>query len=158
MEIKMSNDVVYLTKDGLLKLKDELKELTEVKRPEVAQKIKTARELGDISENTMYDAAKNEQAFVEGRITELNDILKKAVVLEEGSSNGVVGVGCRVTVHIEGDEEEFHVVGAPEASALDKKISIESPLGLALSGKKVGDEVTIEAPVGKLTYKILKVE
>lgn len=154
----MSNDVVYLTKDGLVKLKDELKELTEVKRPEVAQKIKTARELGDISENTMYDAAKNEQAFVEGRITELNDILKKAVVLEEGSSNGLVSVGCKVTVHIEGDEEEFHVVGAPEADPLDKKISIESPLGLALSGKKVGDEVTVEAPVGKLTYKILKVE
>jgi len=152
------SDVVYLTKEGLVKLKDELRELTEVKRPEVAQKIKTARELGDISENAMYDTAKQEQAFVEGRISELNDILKKAVVLEEGTANGLVGVGCKITVHIEGDVEEFQLVGAPEANPLDKKISIESPLGLALSGKKVGDEVTVEAPIGNLTYKIVKVE
>ena len=152
------SDAVYLTKDGLVKLKDELRELTEVKRPEVAQKIKTARELGDISENAMYDTAKQEQAFVEGRITELNDILKKALVLENGANDGKIGVGCRVTVHIEGDEEQFHIVGAPEASPLDKKISIESPLGVALSGKSVGDEVTIEAPVGKLTYKIIKID
>lgn len=150
-------DNVYVTQHGLTKLKDELRELIETKRPEVAQKIKTAREFGDISENAAYDSAKQEQAFVEGRINELNDVLKKAVVVKE-ENNGTVSLGKKITVHVEGDEESFHLVGAPEADALNKKISIESPLGIALSGKKVGDEVTIEVPVGKLTYRILKVE
>ena len=150
-------DALYLTKEGLQKLKDELKDLIDNKRPEVAQNIKSAREFGDISENSAYDAAKQEQAFVEGRINELNEILKKAVVVDD-VVNGVVSVGKKVTVHIEGDEETFHIVGAPEADPLKKLISIESPLGLALTGRKVGDEVTIEAPIGMLTYKIIKVD
>lgn len=152
----MKNNDLYITKDGLKKLKDELKELVEVKRPEVAQRIKEAREMGDISENAAYDEAKRDQSFVEGKIAELEEIIKTSKVAEQ-AANGTVIVGSKVKVHIEGDEEEFHIVGAPEANPLEKKISHESPLGSALLGKAVGEKVEVEAPVGKLTYTVLKV-
>ena len=154
---KNMNDVIYLTKEGLEKLKKEFVELTEVKRSQVARRIKTARDMGDTSENAEYIAAREEQSFIEGKIVELGDILKKAKV-STGSSDGSVYVGCKVTVHIDGDEEVFHIVGAPEADPANRKISHESPLGAALLGKKVGEKIEVEAPVGKLTYTILKVE
>lgn len=148
---------IYITKEGLAELKGELKELVDVKRPEVAQRIKNAREMGDISENAEYDAARQEQAFVEGRISELEEIIKNAKV-SEGGKNGEVTVGTKVTVHIDGEEATFHIVGAPEANPTQKKISHESPLGLALLGKKVGDKIAVEAPIGSLTYTVLKIE
>ncbi|MFC1622107.1 transcription elongation factor GreA [Patescibacteria group bacterium] len=153
----MSNDTLYITQEGLDKLKTELKELIEVKRPEMAQEIKDAREMGDISENAAYDEAKREQAFIEGRISELEEIIKTSKVADGGGKDIIV-VGSKVVVHIDGDEEEFHIVGAPEADPLEKKISHESPLGSSLMGKKIGDKIEVEAPIGKLTYTILKIK
>jgi transcription elongation factor GreA len=153
-----NNNRLYITKDGLKKLKDELKELVEVKRPEIARDIQSAREMGDISENAAYDEAKREQGVVEGRISELEDIIKRAEIVESKKTNGKVVVGSKVTVHVDGDNEEYHIVGGPEADPLDKKISHESPLGSALMGKKTGEKVHIEAPLGKLTYTIIKIE
>lgn len=151
------NEDVYLTKEGLGKLKEELKELVEIRRSEIAQKIKEAREMGDISENAAYDSARQEQAFTEGRISELEEIIKNAKVSEKGKKDAVC-VGCKVTVHIEGNREEFHIVGPLEADPAGKKISHESPLGAALMGKKVGDKVEVSVPVGKVIYTILRVE
>ncbi|MBN1162201.1 transcription elongation factor GreA [Patescibacteria group bacterium] len=150
-------DYVYITRAGLEKLKAELKELKEAKRPESAQKIKEARDMGDISENSLYDSARQEQALIEGRIAELEDIIKHSKV-SEGATKDSVDVGCRVTVHIDGDEEEFHIVGPLEADPMNRKISHQSPLGEALYGKKVGDKIEVEAPVGILTYTILTIK
>ena len=147
----------YVTADGLQNLKDELKELTEVKRYEVAKRIKQARENGDISENAEYDAARQEQGFVEGRIAELEDILKNVVVSDIRDKSKVF-VGAKVTVHVDGEEEAFFIVGAPEANPVQKKISHESPLGSCLMGKKIGDKILVEAPVGNITYTILNIE
>ena len=152
----MSNDV-FMTKEGLEKLKEELSELVETKRPAVAQRIQDAREMGDISENAEYDAAKQQQAFAEGRIAELEEIIKNAKVAV-GGKNGEVSVGSMVTVHIEGEEETFYIVGAVEADPVNKKISHESPIGSALLGKKIGDKIEIEVPIGNITYTVLKVE
>lgn len=149
-------EILYITVEGLEKLKKELKELKEVKRPTVALRIKNAREMGDISENAEYDAARQEQAFMEGRISELEEVIKNSKVIEKGE-NGVVHVGAQVTVRIEGGEETFYIVGASEANPLENKISHESPLGAALLGKKVGDTFDVDAPIGKLSYKITKI-
>lgn len=149
--------VMYLTKEGLEKLKAELAELINVKRLEVAKRIQEAREMGDISENSEYDAARAEQAYVEGKIAELEEVIKNAVVRDTSASD-TVSVGCKVTVHVDGDRETFHIVGAPEANPVQGKISHESPLGSALVGKKIGDKIEVDAPVGKLVYTILKVE
>ena len=113
--------------------------------------------MGDISENAEYDAARQEQSFVEGRINELEEILKKAKP-SDTKSNGEIIVGSKVTLRIDGEEEEYHVVGAPEANPKLKKISHESPLGSSLLGKKVGDKIVVEAPVGELTYTILHIK
>lgn len=152
----MNQDTLYVTKEGLAKLKEELKELIDVKRPEVAKRILAARENGDISENAEYDSSRQEQSYVEGRIAELEEIIKNAKITEAPKDN--IGVGCSVTVHVEGDEETFHIVGTPEANPLEKKISHESPLGQALMGKKIGDKINVEAPVGTLTYTVLKIQ
>ncbi len=156
-DIYMIENAVYLTKEGLEKLRDELEELTEVKRPFIAKRIKSARDMGDTSENAEYAAAREEQAFVEGRIAELSEIIKRAKVSEH-SGDGTVYVGAKVVVHIDGEEEEFHIVGAPEADPIKKKISHESPLGKALLGKRIGDKIEVEAPIGRLTYTILKIK
>jgi len=153
---KMTDDI-YITKEGLDELKEELKQLIDEKRPEVAKRIKSAREMGDISENAEYDAARQEQSFVEGRIEELEDVIKSAKVADNANSDAV-GVGSKVIVHIDGDEEEFHIVGAPEADPMKRKISHKSPLGVALVGKKIGEKVEVDAPMGKLTYTVLKIK
>jgi transcription elongation factor GreA len=150
-------ETVFMTKDGLNKLKDELKELVDVKRPEIANRIKSAREMGDISENSEYDSARQEQSYIEGRIGELEEIIKNAKI-KTADTGGVVGIGAKVTVHIDGDKEVYNIVGAPEANPIEKKISHESPLGSALVGKKVGDKIQVEAPMGKLTYTIVSIE
>lgn len=148
---------VLLTKEGLEELKKELKILIEVKRPEVVQKISIARDMGDLSENAAYVSARDDQAFIEGRISELEGIIKNAVVSSGVRSKGVVSVGCKIRVHVDGVEQEFYLVGGPEADPKEKKISHESPLGKALMGKKIGDKVEIDAPMGKLVYTILSV-
>ena len=150
-----------ITYAGLKKLEDELHELKVVRRKEVAEKIKEAREQGDLSENAEYDAAKDEQRDIEARIEELEAILKNAeVVVEDEADTEKINVGCKVLVYDEEFEEEveFKIVGSTEANSLQGKISNESPLGKALIGAKVGDEISVEAPAGMMNYKILKIE
>ena len=150
-----------LTYAGLQKLEDELSDLKLNRRKEVAQKIKEAREQGDLSENAEYDAAKDEQRDIEARIEELEKILKNAeVVVEDEVSADKINIGCKVTVlDMEFEEEmEFSIVGSTEANSLNGKISNESPVGRALIGAVEGDTVTVETPAGEMQYKILKIE
>src|SRR4030042_5003647 len=127
----MVEEKIFLTKEGLKKLQDEHDQLVNSRRKEVAEKLQKARELGDISENAPYDAARDEQVFVEGRIEELEEVLKRVAVVAEEKA-GKVSVGSTVRVHLDGNEREFQIVGAPEANPTDGKISHESPLGRAL--------------------------
>lgn len=150
-----------LTYQGLKKLEDELQDLKVNKRKEVAQKIKEAREQGDLSENAEYDAAKDEQRDIEARIEELEKILKNAeVVVEEEAAIDTVNIGCKVKIFdCEFNEElEYKIVGSTEANSLKGKISNESPVGRALIGKTVGDEVIVDTQVGELKYKVLEIQ
>ncbi len=150
-----------LTYAGLKQYEDELHNLKVVKRKEVAQKIKEAREQGDLSENAEYDAAKDEQRDIELRIEELEKLLKNAeVVVEEEIDLEKINIGCKVKVYeIDEDEEmEFRIVGSTEANSLQNKISNESPVGQALLGKKVGDVVDVETQVGVIQYKVLEIQ
>lgn len=150
-----------LTVSGLTKLEDELNLLRTKKRAEVAQRIKHALAFGDISENSEYDEAKNEQAFVEGRIAQLENILKTAKVIDdEDISTDKVSVGAKVLLKDEdlGDEVEYLIVGSAEADPINMKISNESPVGKALLGKCVGDIVEIHVPDGIIKYKILQIK
>lgn len=149
-----------LTYEGLKKLEDELENLKVVRRKEVSQKIKEAREQGDLSENAEYDAAKDEQRDIEARIEELEKILKNAeVVVEEEADLDKVSIGCSVKIlDCEFDEElEYKIVGSTEVNSLKGKISNESPVGKALLGKQVGDTVTVETPAGEFSYKVLSI-
>lgn len=150
-----------LTYAGLKQYEDELQNLKVVKRKEVAQKIKEAREQGDLSENAEYDAAKDEQRDIELRIEELEKLLKNAeVVVEDEIDLDKINVGCKVKVfEIDFDEEmEFKIVGSTEANSLQNKISNESPVGKALIGKRVGDTVDVETQVGIIQYKVLEIQ
>ena len=149
-----------LTYEGLKKLEDELQDLKVNQRREIAQKIKEAREQGDLSENAEYDAAKDEQRDIEARIEKIEKILKNAeVVLDEEIDLDKISIGCLVRVlDVEYDEEEeYKLVGSSEASSLQNKISNESPFGQALIGAKVGDIVEVEAPAGVIKYKVLSI-
>lgn len=150
-----------LTYQGLKKLEDELQDLKVVKRREVAQKIKEAREQGDLSENAEYDAAKDEQRDIETRIEEIEKILKNAeVVVEEDVALDKINIGCTIRIlDCEYNEElEYKIVGSTEANSLKGKISNESPVGRALIGCKVGDTVKVETQVGELKYKVLEIQ
>jgi transcription elongation factor GreA len=151
-----------ITPDGLEKLKEELEQLSTVKRREVAERIKEAREFGDISENSEYDDAKNEQAMLESRIAQLEDRLRRSKVVDEKRvATDVVGVGVRVHVKDQrsGDSRKFHIVGSAEADPSQEKLSNESPIGKALFGRKKGDVVTVDTPRGpKKKLKITKIE
>ena len=150
-----------LTYEGLQKLESELHNLKVVKRKEVAQKIKEAREQGDLSENAEYDAAKDEQRDIEARIDEIEKILKNAeVVVEEEVDLDKISVGCRVKIlDMEYDEElDYKIVGSTEANSLKGKISNESPVGKALLGAKVGEVVSVETQAGDLNYKVLEIQ
>lgn len=149
-----------LTYEGLKKLEDELQDLKVVRRKEIAEKIKEAREQGDLSENAEYDAAKDEQRDIEARIEQIEKILKNAeVVLEEEIDLDKINIGCNVRVlDLEyNEEEEYKLVGSSEASSLQNKISNESPIGRALIGTRIGDVVTVEAPAGEIKYKVLSI-
>jgi transcription elongation factor GreA len=149
----------FLTKEGFQKLQEELEHLRTVKRQEVADRLHEAMEGGELIENAEYEAAKNEQAFVEGRIQELDMILATARVIEENEKSDVIQVGATVTIHEEGNPvETFTIVGAAEANPREGKISNESPIGKAILGHKAGETVQIDAPGGHFKVKIVKVK
>lgn len=148
---------VLLTKDGITKLERELDELRTVRRAEVAERIKYAKDFGDISENAEYEEAKNEQGMVEGRILVLENMLRNVVVIEEGANTGVIGVGSVVEVKDEFGKQSFTIVGPAEVDVANGRISLESPVGKALLGHKVGDEVEVQSPAGARKVKISKI-
>ncbi len=149
----------YLTHEGEAKLKAELTELTGHRREELAQRLRSAIQMGDLSENADYHKAKEDQAFLEGRIQEIESILRNAVIIEKSTNRGIVSIGDTVTIQ-EADfpAETYLVVGAKEADPRNGKISNESPIGSALMNGKVGDVVEVNTPGGKTKFKILKIE
>ncbi|NLT96141.1 MAG: transcription elongation factor GreA [Clostridia bacterium] len=156
----MAEKEVILTRAGLHKLEEELETLRTVKRKEVAERIKQAIEFGDISENSEYEDAKNEQAFIEGRIITIEKMLRNAKVIEDDEREaGIVSIGSTVTVKdIEFDEVlEYKIVGSAEADPLKNLISNESPVGRALLGQKIGSIIEVDAPAGKLKFEILDI-
>lgn len=155
-----TENLVYLTVEGFEKLRQELEYLTQVKRPALAERLRYAIQQGDLSENADYISAKEEQGFVEGRIQQLEMLLRNVSIIEEGPSNGQVILGSQVTVIEDGADEveTFRIVGPAEADPLMGKISYESPVGRALLGHKVGDRVVVAAPAGETSFKIIAIE
>ncbi|MDZ4229066.1 MAG: transcription elongation factor GreA [Patescibacteria group bacterium] len=148
----------YVTSEGLKELKAELGSLVEVKRPELIERVATARAHGDLTENSEYAAARQDLAFVEGRLEELEELIAKAQIIKNSKkSNHIVKLGSKVVLKVNGKSQTFELVGEWEANPLEQKISHTSPLGQALIGKKKGEQVEIEAPAGKLLYHILKI-
>ena len=156
----MAPKETFLTPEGLEKLKAELEHLETVRRPQVAEQIHRAKELGGTVDNAEYDDAKNEQAFVEGRILTLENMIKNAILIEEDKKpSKYIKLGSKVTVRDpEGEEEHYTIVGSAEASPGEGRISNESPVGSALIGKKVGEEVEAETPAGALKLKVVAIE
>jgi transcription elongation factor GreA len=149
---------IHITQEGLDALRSELDELVNIKRPAAVARLENARQEGDLSENSDYANGKEELEFLDGRIDELTHVIAHAVVVEEqNGKKGAVGLGATVTVSIDGSKHDYEIVGNWEADPMNKKISYESPLGQALVGKKVGDQVEVEAPAGTISYKILAV-
>ena len=154
----METKKIYLTKDGLEKLNTEFEKLSINGRKEIADLIKQAKEYGDLSENSEYADAKDKQAFTEGRIAELEHILKNAELIDEKHTNcACVSVGCTVNVELESGELEYRIVGSYEADPEKGWISNESPLGQALLGRKPGEEIEVVAPAGMIKYKVKKI-
>lgn len=154
----MAQKKILITREGLAKLQDELEYLHSVRRPEVATKIKRAREMGGTENNAEYEDAKNDQAFVEGRILMLENIVKNAVVINSPALPDVVELGNKVLIqNQDGKIEQFAIVGSAEADPLEGKISHESPVGKALLGKKIGDQVEVQTPAGTLKLLIMDV-
>ena len=151
------NKEIYLTSEGFLKLEEELENLKKVERPEVITAIKEARALGDLSENAEYSAARERQGRLEARIKEIEYNLEHAVIIEN-NNDGKVTIGSLVTVmYDDGEEEEYSIVGTNEADPFSNKISNESPIAVAIMGKKVGEEASVESPNGSFDVKIVKV-
>jgi transcription elongation factor GreA len=150
----------YLTEEGIAKLQAELEELKGPQRVELAKRLRTAIQQGDLSENADYHKAKEDQGFLEGRIQEVQAMLRNAVVISKnGSVGGVIGIGSRVNIAEKGRKPAlYHLVGAQEASPREGKISNESPIGKALLGHKAGETVTVETPAGPLDFEIISVE
>ena len=156
----MAQEKVFpMTKEGKQKLEQELEYLKTVKRKEVVERIKIARSFGDLSENSEYDSAKEEQAFVEGRITTLENMIRNAKIIEGESDTSSVSLGRTVTFTElpDGDEETYTIVGSAEADPFEGKISNDSPIAKSLLGKKVGDEVTVQTPGGEMFVKIVNI-
>lgn len=155
----MSDNNQYFSREGLEKLKEELKQRTDVLRPEIAQRIKEAKEQGDLSENAEFDAAKEAQSMNEGRIEEIRKILENAVVVTNGDQkHSVVSVGCKLDVESSGKKQTFHIVGVTESDPAKGFISNESPIGKAFLGHKKGDTVKVRIPKGEVEYKILDIK
>lgn len=149
------NKQIQLTQKGLDALKLELEELMNVKRPLLVGRLSNARSQGDLSENSDYQNAKEELEFMDGRIDELQLVIKNAVIVNDSDGNGL---GSKVTVKVNGNTHTFEIVGEWEADPTKKKISHSSPLGSALVGRKVGEKVEVEAPAGKVTYEVVSIE
>ena len=153
--IERKETKVLLTEEGLKRLKEEYEDLVNVKRKAVTEKIARARDFGDLSENSEYDSAREEQSFTEGRIMELEEILTHAKLIEKSSQNQV-NIGSKVKIQSNNDIDEYTIVSSVEANPMEGKISIDSPVGKALLGSKVGDEVKISTNV-QATYRVLEV-
>jgi transcription elongation factor GreA len=149
---------IQLTREGFENLQKELKDLLENKKPAAVERLSRARAMGDLSENSEYVAAKEDLALVEGRIQEVEEIIKTAEVVTNHNGNHAVDVGVTVTVEADGKQDVFHIVGEFEADPMNKKLSHTSPIGKALIGKKVGDIVEVKIPAGKIQYKILEIK
>jgi transcription elongation factor GreA len=150
---------IFLTPVGFRKLEEELEYLKTVRRREVAERIRQAKEFGDLSENSEYEDAKNEQAFVEGRIRELEVLLRNARVIAENGSNGIVEIGSRVRLRDlgTGEEFEFQIVGSAEADPTQNRISHKSPVGQAVLGRRPGEVVEVQTPGGRAVYEIVQI-
>lgn len=149
---------VYLTKDGLEELKNELHDLVGKKRPSLIKRVAKARDFGDLSENTEYANSREELSFVEGRIEELEDIIARAkVIQDDNGAHKMIKLGSKITVKVNGESHVYMVVGEWEADPMEKKISHDSPLGKALLGKKEGETVEVDAPAGKISYMVSKI-
>jgi len=163
-QIAGDENVVYVTKEGLNKLENELEELQTKRRKEVAQRLKEAISYGDLSENSEYEEAKNEQAFVEGRILELEDQIKHAkIIVEKKTAGKVVELGSHVVIKLikagkDVETEEYTIVGSTEADPLANKMSNEAPVGAAILGHKAGETVDVKVPAGEVKYKIVKIK
>jgi transcription elongation factor GreA len=153
------SNATYLTAEGLLKLQEELDYLVNTRRPEIARQIADAKADGDLSENAGYDEAKNVQAFNEGRILTLKNILGNAVVIRENGSKETVDLGCKVTIRdvAYGDEETYTIVGSTEVDPGNGRISFKSPIGRALMGRRVKDQVDVQTPSGIIEYEIITI-
>jgi transcription elongation factor GreA len=156
----MSEKAIYLTIDGKRKLEDELEVLRVQRRQELAERIQQAKQFGDITESGEYEDAKNEQAFVEGRIRELESTLSHAHTLENGHDKNVVGLGATVTImdDIDKEKETWMLVSSAEADTNSRKVSDESPFGTAMLGKHVGDKFSVKAPSGELSFTIVEID
>lgn len=154
----MAQKEIRITKEGLANLEEELQHLLMVRRPEVAEKIKRAREMGGTENNAEYDDAKNDQAFVEGRILMLDNIVKNAVAIESPVLPDTVELGNKVLIqNQDGKIEQYTIVGSTESNPIEGKISNESPVGRALLGKKIGDSIEVTTPAGVFTLKIIEI-
>jgi transcription elongation factor GreA len=154
---RVNSKTTYISKDGLDKLRAELAEMLNTRRPEIAQRIHDAKEHGDLSENAEYEDAKNEQAFVEGRIQTLQGMIKNASLIDEHTSTDHVQIGSSVKVTGDDGPETFLIVGSAEARPADGRISNESPVGRALLGRKKGDKVVVKVPAGDFAYTIVEI-
>lgn len=153
----MASESIQLTQEGLEKLKNELHQLKTVRRKELAGRLEVAKDLGDLSENADYQQAKEDSAWTEGRINELEDLISRATVAEAPTA-GIVSIGSTVTTLVNGQTRIFSIMGATEADPAHGRISAESPIGRALLGGKVGDDVLIQTPGGQVRYQIVTVE
>ena len=153
----MNNKPTYLSREGLEKLRKELDEMINVRRPEIAMRIHDAKEHGDLSENAEYEDAKNEQAFVEGRIQGLETLIKNAIIIDENHSTEHVAIGSTVVLETDDGNETYTIVGSAEARPGAGRISNESPVGRALLGRKKGEKVKVSVPAGSFTYKIIAI-
>lgn len=150
---------VFLTREGRAKLEAELKTLREVRRPEIAERIRTAKEFSDADDNAEFDEAKNEQAFIEGRILTLEKMIANAVIIETNHDHDVVRLGSKVIVaDADGEKEEYTIVGTAEVDPRHGRISNESPVGRALLGRKKGDRVEVVVPAGVLQFEIVEID
>lgn len=148
----------YISEEGLEKLKQELQELKTVTRREIAERLESAKALGDLAENAEYSEAKEAQSLNEARIGEFEEMLRNIVVIQKPTSVGVVQIGSIVTVSRDGGEERYMIVGTEEANPAGGRISNESPLGKAFLGKKVGETVTVKTPAGEVVYAVVRIE
>ena len=153
----MNNKPTYISREGLEKLRHELEEMVSVRRPEIAQRIHDAKEHGDLTENAEYEDAKNEQAFVEGRIQTLEALIKNATLIDEHHSNDHVQIGLTVKVKGPDGSQSFTIVGSTEAKPTEGRISNESPVGRALLGHRKGETINVQVPAGDIAYTIVSI-